>query len=87
VAVDDGSFGRFAVASAQEAHPRPASDFLDPRAGVTEEELVTRALASNPTLLAERQQIAMAKGGRNAGSSPAKPVADSWWTERSEWRR
>jgi cobalt-zinc-cadmium efflux system outer membrane protein len=48
--------------SAQETHPRPASDFLDLRAGVTEEELVTRALASNPTLLAERQQIAMAKG-------------------------
>src|SRR5258707_4421116 len=48
--------------SAQEAHPRPARDFLDPRGGVTGEELVTRALASNPTLLAERQQIAMAKG-------------------------
>ena len=48
--------------SAQEAHPRPASDFLDPRGGVTEEELVTRALASNPTLFAQRQQIAMAKG-------------------------
>src|ERR1700751_4098354 len=48
--------------SAQEAHPRPASDSLDLSGGVTEEELVTRALASNPTLLAERQQIAMAKG-------------------------
>src|SRR5260370_34347484 len=48
--------------SAQEAHPRAASDFLDLQGGVTEEELVTRALASNPTLLAERQQIAMAKG-------------------------
>jgi cobalt-zinc-cadmium efflux system outer membrane protein len=48
--------------SAQEAHLRPASDFLDPRGGVTEEELVTRALASNPTLLAERQRIATAKG-------------------------
>ena len=48
--------------SAQEPQPRPASDFLDLRAGVTEEELVTRALASNPTLLADRQQIAMAKG-------------------------
>src|SRR5258708_23555978 len=48
--------------SAQEAPPRPASDFLDPRGGGTEEELVTRALASNPTLLTERQQIAMAKG-------------------------
>src|SRR6266436_2719186 len=37
--------------SAQEAHPRPASDFLDPRGGVTEEELVTRArLRQNPSL-------------------------------------
>ena len=48
--------------SAQEAHPRPASDFLDLSGGVTDDELVTRALASNPTLLAKRQQIAMAKG-------------------------
>jgi outer membrane protein, heavy metal efflux system len=48
--------------SAQEVRPRPASDFLDLQRGVTEEELVTRALASNPTLLAQRQQIAMAKG-------------------------
>jgi cobalt-zinc-cadmium efflux system outer membrane protein len=40
----------------------PASDFLDLQKGVTEAELVTRALASNPTLLAQRQQIAMAKG-------------------------
>ncbi len=48
--------------SAQEVRPRPASDFLDLPRGVTEEELVTRALASNPTLLAQRQRIAMAKG-------------------------
>src|SRR5271154_1788237 len=48
--------------SAQEVNPRRASDFLDLSGGVTEEELVTRALASNPTLLAQRQQIAMAKG-------------------------
>src|SRR6267378_8713824 len=47
---------------AQEAHPRVASDFLDLQGGVTETELVTRALASNPSLLAQRQQIAMAKG-------------------------
>ena len=47
---------------AQEVQPRPASDFLDLQRGVTEEELVTRALASNPTLLAQRQEIAMAKG-------------------------
>jgi outer membrane protein, heavy metal efflux system len=47
---------------AQQIQPRPASDFLDLRQGVTEAELVTRALASNPTLLAQRQQIAMARG-------------------------
>jgi cobalt-zinc-cadmium efflux system outer membrane protein len=47
--------------SAQQMPPRPASDFLDLQGGVTEAELVTRALASNPTLLAQRQQIAMAK--------------------------
>jgi cobalt-zinc-cadmium efflux system outer membrane protein len=48
--------------SAQEPQPRPASDFLDLQQGVTEAELVTRALASNPTLAAQRQQIEMAKG-------------------------
>ena len=48
--------------AAQESKPRPASDFLDSRQGVTEEELVTHALASNPTLAAQRQQIAMAEG-------------------------
>jgi len=41
---------------------RSSSDFLDPRQGVTEDDLVTRALASNPTLGAQRQQIEMAKG-------------------------
>ncbi|HET8923657.1 MAG TPA: TolC family protein [Candidatus Acidoferrum sp.] len=48
--------------SGQEVQPRPANDFLDLQQGVTEEELVTRALASNPTLLTQRQQIAMAQG-------------------------
>jgi outer membrane protein, heavy metal efflux system len=47
---------------AQEVKPRPASDFLDLQQGVTEAELVTRALASNPTLAAQRQQIEVAKG-------------------------
>src|SRR5258708_18750830 len=41
---------------------RSANDLLDLRQGVTEIELVTLALASNPALLAQRQQIAMAKG-------------------------
>jgi cobalt-zinc-cadmium efflux system outer membrane protein len=47
---------------AQEVQSRPASDFLDAQQGITETELVTRALASNPTLLAQRQQIEIAKG-------------------------
>jgi cobalt-zinc-cadmium efflux system outer membrane protein len=47
---------------AQEVKPRPASDLLDLQQGVTEAELVTRALASNPTLAAQRQQIEVAKG-------------------------
>lgn len=41
---------------------RPASDFLDAQQGITEAELVARALASNPTLQAQRQQIDRAKG-------------------------
>jgi cobalt-zinc-cadmium efflux system outer membrane protein len=41
---------------------RPASDFLDLQNGVTEAELVARALTSNPTLAAERQEIEIAEG-------------------------
>jgi cobalt-zinc-cadmium efflux system outer membrane protein len=48
--------------SAQELPMRPASSFLDLQNGVTEADLVARALASNPTLLAQRQQVTMAKG-------------------------
>jgi cobalt-zinc-cadmium efflux system outer membrane protein len=48
--------------SAQELRVRAATDFLDPQQGATEAELVARALASNPKLLAERQQVAMAGG-------------------------
>jgi cobalt-zinc-cadmium efflux system outer membrane protein len=48
--------------SAQELRGHAASDFLDPQQGATEAELVARALASNPKLLAERQEIAMARG-------------------------
>src|SRR5260370_28007292 len=47
---------------AREVKPRSTSDFLDPQQGVTEDELVTRALASNSMLAAKRQQIEMAKG-------------------------
>jgi len=41
--------------------PRP-TPFLDAQNGVTESELVTRALANNPALAAERQAIDSAKG-------------------------
>jgi cobalt-zinc-cadmium efflux system outer membrane protein len=47
---------------AQETVERPASDFLDPQNGVTEAELVARALTLNPTLAAERLEVEIAKG-------------------------
>lgn len=49
--------------SAQEPAARPASSFLDSQSGTTESDLVARALAQNPTLAADRQEIAMARGG------------------------
>src|SRR5258708_15844611 len=49
--------------SAQEPVAHPDTSFLDPQAGTTESELVTRALAQNPTLAAVRQEIEMARGG------------------------
>src|SRR6266404_4678098 len=49
--------------SAQQPAAHSSSSFLDPQAGATESELVTRALAQNPTLAAVRQEIEMARGG------------------------
>ena len=49
--------------SAQESVAHPSNSFLDPQAGITESELVTRALTQNPTLTAVRQEIEMARGG------------------------
>ena len=48
---------------AQEPAAHSSISFLDPQAGATESELVTRALAQNPTLAAVRQEIEMAGGG------------------------
>jgi cobalt-zinc-cadmium efflux system outer membrane protein len=48
--------------SAQEPAAHPSPSFLDPQTGITESELVTRALAQNPTLAAVRQEIEMARG-------------------------
>src|SRR5713101_10100545 len=49
--------------SAQELPAPLASSFLDQQNGVTEADLVARALASNPRLTAERYEIEMAEGG------------------------
>ena len=49
--------------AAQQPAAHSASSFLDPQAGATESELVTRALAQNPTLAAVRLEIEMAGGG------------------------
>jgi cobalt-zinc-cadmium efflux system outer membrane protein len=49
--------------SAQQPAARSSSSFLDPQAGATESDLVTRALAQNPTLAGVRQEIEMAQGG------------------------
>src|SRR5260370_41024133 len=49
--------------SAQEPVAHPSTSFLDPQTGTIESELVTRALAQNPTLAAVRQEIEMARGG------------------------
>src|SRR5258707_11714640 len=49
--------------SAQLPASHSSTSFLDPQAGTTESELVTRALAQSPTLAAVRQEIEMARGG------------------------
>ena len=49
--------------SAQQPAVYSSSSFLDPQAGSSESDLVTRALAQNPTLAAVRQEIEMARGG------------------------
>jgi outer membrane protein, heavy metal efflux system len=49
--------------SAQEPAAHSSGSFLDLQGGTTESELVTRALAQNPTLAAARQEIEMARGG------------------------
>jgi cobalt-zinc-cadmium efflux system outer membrane protein len=58
---------------AQEAGVRPLSRFLDPQNGVTESELVARALARNPKLAAQRQQIEIARGGVGQARLRANP--------------
>src|SRR5260370_42520404 len=49
--------------AAKEVATLPARDFVDSQNGVTAADLVARALASNPTLAAARQEIEIANGG------------------------
>ena len=51
-----------ATLRAQGPSSPPANPFLDPQTGLTESELVARALVNNPALAAERQAIDSAKG-------------------------
>lgn len=51
-----------ATLRAQATSSPPANPFIDPQNGLTESELVARALANNPALAAERQAIDSAKG-------------------------
>src|SRR6266481_1512582 len=51
-----------AILRAQATTSPPANPFLDPQTGLTESELVARALVNNPALAAERQAIDSAKG-------------------------
>src|SRR5262249_42693141 len=51
----------------------PTSHFLDPQNGLTESELVTRALTNNPALAAQRQTIESAKGAVTQAHLRANP--------------
>jgi cobalt-zinc-cadmium efflux system outer membrane protein len=51
----------------------PTSRFLDPQNGLTESDLVTRALTSNPALAAQRQAIESAKGALAQAHLRANP--------------
>lgn len=50
------------ILRAQAPRTPPANPFLDPQTGLTESELVARALVNNPVIAAERQAIDSAKG-------------------------
>src|SRR5258708_36263377 len=65
--------------SAQEPAAHSSSSFLDLQAGTTESELVTRALAQNPTLAAARQEIEMARRGGTQARPPQKPAPNPRW--------
>src|SRR5882672_5654249 len=51
-----------ATLRAQATNSPPANSFVDPQTGLTESELVARALVNNPALAAKRQAIDSVKG-------------------------
>jgi outer membrane protein, heavy metal efflux system len=59
---------------AQATSSPPANLFLDPQTGLTESELVARALVNNPALAAERQAIGSAKGSVAQARLRANPA-------------
>jgi outer membrane protein, heavy metal efflux system len=58
---------------AQNTDSQPTSRFLDPQNGLTESELVTRTLANNPALAAQRRAIESAKGALAQAHLRANP--------------
>ena len=58
---------------AQTANSPPGNPFFDAQNGVTESELVARALANNPALAAERQAIDSARGSVTQARLRANP--------------
>jgi outer membrane protein, heavy metal efflux system len=58
---------------AQNMDSPPTSRFLDPQNGLTESELVKRALVNNPALAAQRQAIEAAKGALAQARLHANP--------------
>jgi outer membrane protein, heavy metal efflux system len=62
-----------AILRAQATNSSPANPFLDPQTGLTESELVGRALVNNPALAAERQAIDSAKGSAAQARLRANP--------------
>src|SRR5260221_352347 len=62
-----------AALGAQTTASPSTSRFLDPHNGLSETELVARALANNPTLAAERQAIDSAKGALAQARLRANP--------------
>src|SRR5260370_29959702 len=70
--------------SAQLPASHSSTSFLDPQAGTTESELVTRALAQNPTLTAVRKEIEMPRGSLTQARLRKNPPLTAGWFHESD---